>query len=90
MKFEWDPAKAASNFKKHDVSFQEAATVFGDPLASTHDDPDHSKEEERLITYGMTDKGRLIMVAHTDRGGTIRIISSRVMTAEERKLYEQD
>lgn len=90
MKFEWNHAKAVSNLKKHDVSFHEAATIFGDPLAVTHFDPDHSETEQRYITYGMTEKGRLVMVSHTDRDETIRIISARPMTEAERKLYEEE
>jgi uncharacterized DUF497 family protein len=90
MKFEWDQAKADSNLKKHGVSFPEAATVFGDPLASTHDDPDHSHSERRSITLGMANTERLIIVSHTERGGKTRIISARLMTANERNLYEED
>lgn len=90
MKFEWDRVKAAANLKKHGVSFQEAATVFGDPLATTHNDPDHSYDEHRFITFGMSLSGRLIMVSHADRGDVVRIISARLMTAKEKELYEED
>ena len=65
MRFEWDPKKAAANLKKHGVSFQEAATVFGDPLAITFQDPDHSEDEERQVTFGLSLRKRLIVVSHT-------------------------
>jgi len=67
MRFEWDPKKAAENLKKHGVTFQEAATVFGDPLAVTFQDPDHSEEEERQMTFGLSLQKRLIVVSHTER-----------------------
>ncbi len=89
MKFEWDPIKASSNLKKHGVSFYEAATVFGDYLSQTFNDPDHSEDEIRFITIGETNHGRIILVAHTDRGDYIRIISARLATRRERKEYEQ-
>jgi hypothetical protein len=89
MEFEWDPAKAAANHRKHGVSFIEAATVFGDPLAYTFPDPDHSRGEARWVTFGMS-KGRLLLViAHVERGYRIRIISAREATRHERKIYEQ-
>ena len=65
MRFEWDPKKAAANLKKHGVSFQEAATVFGDPLAITFQDPDHSEDEERQVTFDLSLRKRLIVVSHT-------------------------
>jgi uncharacterized DUF497 family protein len=77
LRFEWDPAKAATNFAKHGVSFSEAATVFRDPLSTTGADPDHSVDEERFITFGLSVSGRLLTVAHTESGDTIRI-SARV------------
>lgn len=89
MDFEWDPSKAAENLKKHGVSFDEAATVFGDRLALTFDDPDHSGSEPRLITFGLSLQQRLLMVAHTPREPRIRIISARLMTRRERKIYEE-
>lgn len=89
MKFEWDDAKAASNWKKHGVSFQEASTVFGDPFAGTFPDPDHSQDEERWLTVGNSVEGRLLVVAHTEHDITFRIISARVATAHERTGYEQ-
>ena len=74
MKFEWDPKKAEGNLKKHGVSFQDAASVLGDALSITYPDPDHSLREHRFITVGMSQSGRVLMVAHTDRRGNIRII----------------
>jgi uncharacterized DUF497 family protein len=90
MEFEWDPDKAASNLAKHGVSFQEAATVFGDPLAMTYFDPDHSEEEDRFLTFGQSDHGRLLVVSHTDREARTRIISARRATRKERKAYEEE
>ena len=88
MKFEWNPEKARSNYAKHEVPFDEAVTVFGDPLAVTIDDPDHSWEEQRFLTTGLTNDRRLIIVSHTDREGCVRIISARAVTPAERKQYE--
>lgn len=88
MKFEWDPAKAAANLRKHGVSFEVAARAFEDELSATFPDPDHSRGETRLITYGLGIDGKLLVVSHTERGGTIRIISARVATSKERKRYE--
>ncbi len=90
MNFEWDPRKATQNHRKHGVSFHEAATVFGDPLAMTYHDPDHSILEQRFITVGISDSGRLLIVAHADRGENIRIVSARKTTLRERKHYEQE
>jgi uncharacterized protein len=87
--FEWDLRKAARNRGKHGVSFHEAATVFGDPLALTYDDPDHSIAEQRFITVGMSNLGRLLIVAHADRAESIRIISARKTTLRERSHYEE-
>jgi len=89
VRFEWDPIKAAENLAKHGVSFQEAATVFRDPLSATGSDPDHSVGEERFVTFGVSTAGRLLAVAHTDRDDTIRIISARPLTPGERKIYEE-
>ena len=89
MQFEWDSAKAVENLTKHGVSFQEAATVFRDPLSATGADPDHSIGEERFITFGVSTSGRLLVVAHTEDGDTIRIITARPATAAERKIYEE-
>jgi hypothetical protein len=90
MEFEWDPRKAEINLRKHGVSFTEAGTVFGDELAITVPDPDHSKDEERYITIGWSNQRRLLMVSHTDRGDRIRIISARELTKTERKVYEEE
>ena len=89
MQFEWDPAKAAENLAKHGVSFQEASTVFRDPLSQTGEDPDHSVGEERFVTFGVSTNNRLLVVAHTEHGDTIRIIRARPMTSDERKIYEE-
>ena len=88
LQFEWYPDKATSNEKKHGVSFQEAATVFGDPLSLTFFDPDHSIDENRYITIGTSARGQLIIVSHADRDDRIRIISARKATRRERKIYE--
>jgi len=88
MEFEWDRDKAAQNLEKHEVSFDEAVTVFHDPLAATFDDPDHSAGEQRFVTVGYSSRNRLIVVAHTERGETIRIISARLATPQERKRHE--
>ena len=89
MEFEWDPDKAARNLAKHGVSFHEAATVFGDPLAITYDDPEHSQFEDRFLTFGHSTSGRLLAVSHTDRGDKTRIISARQATRKEKRQYEQ-
>jgi uncharacterized protein len=89
MEFEWDPRKATINFRKHGVSFAEAGTVFGDDLAITVPDPDHSLDEERFITIGWSHQRRLLMVSHTDHGNSVRIISARELTKAERKEYEE-
>ncbi len=88
MQFEWDRTKAERNTKQHRVSFDEAVTVFYDPLAATFDDPHHSVGEHRLITVGHSSRGRLLVVAHIERGETIRIISARLATTQERKRHE--
>ena len=90
MDFEWDPRKAEINLRKHGVSFTEAGTVFGDNLAITVPDPDHSNDEDRYITIGWSNRRRLLMVSHTDRGDQIRIISARELTKAERKEYEEE
>jgi len=89
VRFEWDSAKAAKNLRKHRVSFEEASGVFWDPLAVTGDDPDHSEIEERLITFGLSSAGQLLVVSHTEIDDTIRIISARNATRHERKIYEE-
>ena len=88
MKFDWDPKKEHANIRKHGVSFQEATTVFGDSLAGTIADPDHSHGESRYITIGHSTNNRLIVVSHTEEGDNFRILSAREATAHERKTYE--
>lgn len=90
MNFEWDPRKAEINLRKHNVSFTEAGTVFGDALSITVPDPDHSIDEDRYITIGWSNRRRLLIVSHTDRGNRIRIISARELTPSERKTYEKE
>ena len=89
MRFDWDKPKAATNLVKHKVSFEEAATVFGDPLSDTFDDPDHSIDEQRFLIIGHSDKGKLLFISHTDDGETVRIISAREPTKKERENYAQ-
>lgn len=88
MRFEWDPKKAVSNVAKHGVSFEEAQTIFGDPLATTILAPDDSIGEERWLTTGSSKEGRLIVVWHTNRGEAIRVIGARLATVNERRIYE--
>lgn len=88
MQFEWHLEKAHKNLSKHGVSFDEAATVFGDPLAVTIDDPDHSQEEQRFLTTGLSKRQRLLIVAHTARESQVRIFSAREVTRSEREQYE--
>ena len=88
MEFEWHSNKAASNLAKHNVSFQEASTVFGDPLSLTFPDPDHSEDESRHITIGESTQRRLLIISHADRTQRIRIISAREVTRQERRIYE--
>jgi uncharacterized DUF497 family protein len=90
MKFEWDPVKGQSNLRKHKVSFEEAATALMDPLAGTGCDPDHSVGEERFVTFGVSERGRLVVVAHSEADDILRIISARVATKEESKIYEEE
>ena len=89
MKFEWDPGKAASNVRRYGVAFEDAASVFGDPLARTIPDPEHSTEEARFVTMGVTVGGRLVVVVHTDREGRTRLISARPATRREKNSYEE-
>jgi len=88
MEFEWDDTKAEANERKHGVPFAEAMTVFADPLSLTGYDPDHSVNEDRYITMGLSATGRLLIVSHADRGNLVRIISAREATRGERKDYE--
>ena len=87
--FEWHSAKAVANVKAHGVSFEEAVTVFQDPLAKIHPDPDHSESERREILIGHSAQARLLLVAFTDRQGKIRVISARKVTRGERREYEE-
>lgn len=89
MKFEWDADKAAANLEKHGLSFEEASTAFGDPLSRTIRDPLHSSEEDRFVIVGMTSAGRLVVVVHTDRGESVRLITARIATPAERRRHEQ-
>lgn len=89
MKFVWDPEKAAVNRQKHGVAFEEAATALRDVLAATGYDPDHSMDEDRYVTFGMSEKNRVLVVSHTEEGDVIRIISCRAATSGERKIYEE-
>jgi uncharacterized DUF497 family protein len=89
LRFEWNEEKAAANLKKHKVSFPEAVSVFYDLLSATGDDPDHSLDERRLVTFGMSISGRLLVVTHTDRDDVIRIISARAASGAERNIYEE-
>jgi hypothetical protein len=89
MHVTWDARKAAANLRKHRVSFEEATTALADPLAITGADPDHSVAETRWITFGVSNRGRLLVVAHTDEDDMIRIISARAATRPERRLYEE-
>ena len=88
MHFEWDRAKAHQNLVKHQVSFEEAITVFFDPLSATFRDPDHSRDEDRYITFGHTSRHRLLVVSHGEKDKIIGIISARRATAHERKRHE--
>ena len=88
--FEWDERKAKQNIRKHGVSFEEAATVFGDQFSITIYDPLHSEDEDRFVILGMSNKNRLLVVVHTERGDKIRIISARKATKKERKQYESN
>jgi len=87
--FEWDPAKAGANLAKHGVSFEEAVTAFGDPLAINMPDPSHSVTEERFLVLGMSSQQRLLVVAYAERGPRTRLISARTATRRERHLYEE-
>lgn len=89
MKFEWDNKKAEANLKKHQVAFEEAASVFGDPLAISFRDPDHSVGERRYVTFGVSQGGVLLALSHTYRNEVARIISVRRATKAERKIYEE-
>ena len=89
MRFEWDAEKATANRKKHKVTFDEAVSVFYDPLAATFEGPDKSRGERRFLTVGYSTDGKLLVVCHTEQGKTLRIISARRATAHERKRHEE-
>ena len=90
MLFDWDPEKAKANLKNHKVSFEEAQTVFNDPLFIIFADPDHSIEENRFIVMGESNKNRLVVVSYTERPPATRLISARKATRAERKNYEEN
>jgi hypothetical protein len=89
VKFSWDRKKASANVRKHGVSFEEAATALRDTLALTGSDPDHSVGEHRLVTFGMSNRSRLLVVSHMEEEDLIRIISARLATRQERRIYEE-
>jgi uncharacterized DUF497 family protein len=89
LRVDWDPDKATSNLRKHQVSFEEAGSVFDDPLLITFLDLQHSYDEDRYITIGLSNLNRLLLIAHTDQNGLIRIISARKVTNNERRIYEE-
>jgi len=89
MRFEWDSRKSAANRRKHGVTFEEASTALRDPLSATVHDPDHSADEDRFVTFGISSQGRLLVVSHTEYGDTIRIINARVANNSERQIYEE-
>lgn len=89
-RFSWDPRKASGNETKHGVSFDEAATAFRDPLSLTILDPDHSANEQRYLLIGMSRPRRLLVVAHAERGDSIRIINARLASRRERRVYEEE
>jgi uncharacterized DUF497 family protein len=90
LRFTWDPKKAAANLRKHEVSFEEAVTAFGDPQSLTVPDPDHSAREERFVLIGHSDTGRILVVVHTERPDQIRLITARIATRHEQQTYEED
>ncbi len=89
MHFEWDPKKAVTYQRKHGVSFEEASSALRDSFSATAHDPDHSEDEDRFITFGISSRGLLLAVSHTERGNAIRIISARLATNSERQIYEE-
>ncbi|MBI1966358.1 MAG: BrnT family toxin [Gemmatimonadetes bacterium] len=90
LRFTWNHRKAAANARKHGVTFREASSAFADPLSITVADPEHSSSEERFVLIGLSHRGRLLVVAHTERGDTIRIINARPATRHERRTYEEE
>ena len=89
LNFQWDENKARTNLAKHGVSFEAAATVFGDPLSLTIPDPAHSQNEDRIVILGTSHNDKLLVVVHTERGDSIRLISARRASRKERKSYEE-
>ena len=89
LRFGWDPRKAAANKRRHGVTFEEAATAFGDGLSITVADPSHSIEEQRFVLVGRSDAGRILVVSHVERGDELRLISARLATRRERRDYEE-
>lgn len=89
IRFDWNPRKATLNLREHGVTFQDAATVFRDPLSITINDPLHSEDEDRFVDIGMSVHGRLLVVCYTERAGLIRLISARTPTYAEQKQYEE-
>jgi uncharacterized DUF497 family protein len=89
LTFEWDASKARTNLVKHDISFEEASTVFGDPRSLTIPDPVHSAVENRFVIIGSSHRGKLLVVVHMERGDNVRIISARVASRRERRSYEE-
>jgi len=90
LKFVWDREKAAANLVKHGVDFEDAISAFDDPLSITISDPDHSQKEERFLLVGHSRAGRLLVIAHTERGNEIRLINARPATRRERQKYEKE
>jgi uncharacterized DUF497 family protein len=90
LRFEWDSKKAASNLRKHRVSFEEAALIFNDEFATFYEDPDHSQAERRYLAIGISARGRLLIVAFAYSGERIRIINARRVTTQEREMYEEE
>jgi uncharacterized DUF497 family protein len=89
LEFEWDEKKAKANQTKHGISFEEASTVFDDPLSINFDDPDHSIGENRYLIIGLSDQGKFLFVSYADRNNKIRLISARLVTSKERRYYER-
>lgn len=89
MQFDWDKNKAKRNLSKHEVSFEEAKTVFDDPLYVDFYDPEHSEDEDRYLLVGQSNRGRLLIISYTERDNLIRLISAREVTKTERETYEQ-
>jgi uncharacterized DUF497 family protein len=90
LRFEWDQRKAELNLRKHGISFEEASSVFADPLSITISDPDHSGDEHRFVTQGVSKFGRALVVVHTERDDAIRLVSARIPTKSEKACYEED